>query len=204
MEIQRCCRRGFLRHWDCVAQHESAANISLASKTRIMPWVEDGRGVRCRPDRLPMAGRGRESCCSMRRQAEHNLDVCLREAAAATKGGRKIRHRASADVAVATNGHRLARQVPHRVRRHAARRPHPGAAEQALRPARALALCTPPERLVFSEETSPELTTLIPCDAEVQNASYLQPGKGFGRIAVHERGQTRFQLAFDWIATSGS
>jgi predicted metal-dependent peptidase len=53
------------------------------------------------------------------------------------------------------------------------------------------------------EETGPETVALIQCDAEVQRIDYIQPGESFDRIEVHGRGGTRFQPAFDWIAESG-
>ncbi|MGH7117754.1 MAG: VWA-like domain-containing protein, partial [Acetobacteraceae bacterium] len=53
------------------------------------------------------------------------------------------------------------------------------------------------------EETSPELVALIQCDAEVRDVAYLQSGESFARITVHGRGGTCFQPAFDWIAGSG-
>jgi predicted metal-dependent peptidase len=53
------------------------------------------------------------------------------------------------------------------------------------------------------EETGPEVVALIQCDAEVQRIDYIQPGESFHRIEVHGRGGTRFQPAFDWIAESG-
>jgi predicted metal-dependent peptidase len=53
------------------------------------------------------------------------------------------------------------------------------------------------------EETGPEAVALIQCDAEVQRIDVIQPGESFDRIEVHGRGGTRFQPAFDWIAESG-
>ncbi|MBV8292600.1 MAG: hypothetical protein JOY55_12450 [Mycobacterium sp.] len=53
------------------------------------------------------------------------------------------------------------------------------------------------------EETGPEAVALIQCDAEVQRIDYVEPGESFDRIEVHGRGGTRFQPAFDWIAESG-
>jgi predicted metal-dependent peptidase len=53
------------------------------------------------------------------------------------------------------------------------------------------------------EETGPEAVALIQCDAEVQRIDHIQPGESFDRIEVHGRGGTRFQPAFDWIAESG-
>jgi len=52
------------------------------------------------------------------------------------------------------------------------------------------------------EETGPELVALIQCDAEVQRIDTIQPGESFDRIEVHGRGGTRFQPAFDWFAES--
>jgi predicted metal-dependent peptidase len=53
------------------------------------------------------------------------------------------------------------------------------------------------------EETGPEQLALIQCDTEVRHVTYLQAGEGFDRIEVIGRGGTRFQPAFDWIAESG-
>ena len=53
------------------------------------------------------------------------------------------------------------------------------------------------------EETAPEEIALIQCDAQIQQVEYLQPGDSFDRIEVKGRGGTRFQPAFDWIAESG-
>jgi predicted metal-dependent peptidase len=50
------------------------------------------------------------------------------------------------------------------------------------------------------EETNPQQVALIQCDAQVRQVDYLQPGDSFDRIDVHGRGGTRFQPAFDWIA----
>jgi predicted metal-dependent peptidase len=53
------------------------------------------------------------------------------------------------------------------------------------------------------EETGPEQVALIQCDTAVRNTAFLQPGETFDRIEVLGRGGTRFQPAFDWIADSG-
>ena len=53
------------------------------------------------------------------------------------------------------------------------------------------------------EETGPEQIAIIQCDAEVKRVDYLGPGETVDRIEVHGRGGTRFQPAFDWIAGSG-
>ena len=53
------------------------------------------------------------------------------------------------------------------------------------------------------EETGPEAVALVQCDAEVRRVDTIQPGDSFDRIEVHGRGGTRFQPAFDWIAESG-
>ena len=53
------------------------------------------------------------------------------------------------------------------------------------------------------EETGPEQVAIIQCDAEVRRVDYLGPGETVDRIEVHGRGGTRFQPAFDWIAESG-
>jgi len=53
------------------------------------------------------------------------------------------------------------------------------------------------------EETGPEVVALIQCDAQVQRIDTIQAGESFDRIEVHGRGGTKFQPAFDWIAESG-
>lgn len=53
------------------------------------------------------------------------------------------------------------------------------------------------------EETGPEVVALIQCDAQVQRVEYIQVGESFDQIEVHGRGGTRFQPAFDWIADAG-
>jgi predicted metal-dependent peptidase len=53
------------------------------------------------------------------------------------------------------------------------------------------------------EETGPEQVALIQCDTEVKQVAYLGPGESAGRIEVAGRGGTLFQPAFDWIAESG-
>jgi predicted metal-dependent peptidase len=57
--------------------------------------------------------------------------------------------------------------------------------------------------LGFLEETGPEQVAVIQCDTEVRHVAWLQPGETFDRIEVVGRGGTRFQPAFDWIAASG-
>jgi predicted metal-dependent peptidase len=52
------------------------------------------------------------------------------------------------------------------------------------------------------EETNPQQVALIQCDAQVRQVHYLHPGESFESIDVHGRGGTRFQPAFDWIADS--
>ena len=53
------------------------------------------------------------------------------------------------------------------------------------------------------EETRPEEVALIQCDAQVQRIDFIQPGESFDQIEVHGRGGTRFQPAFDWFGDSG-
>jgi predicted metal-dependent peptidase len=53
------------------------------------------------------------------------------------------------------------------------------------------------------EETGPEQVALIQCDTQVRHVAYLEPGESFDTIEVIGRGGTRFQPAFDWIAESG-
>ena len=53
------------------------------------------------------------------------------------------------------------------------------------------------------DETGPEQLALIQCDSEVRHVAYLQAGEAFDKIDVLGRGGTRFQPAFDWIAQNG-
>jgi predicted metal-dependent peptidase len=53
------------------------------------------------------------------------------------------------------------------------------------------------------EETGPEQIAILQCDTAVKTVDYLGPGETLDRIAVHGRGGTLFQPAFDWIAASG-
>jgi predicted metal-dependent peptidase len=53
------------------------------------------------------------------------------------------------------------------------------------------------------EETGPERVAVIQCDSEVRRVEYLGPGETVDRIEVAGRGGTRFQPAFAWIADSG-
>ena len=53
------------------------------------------------------------------------------------------------------------------------------------------------------EETGPEQVAVIQCDAEVRRVDFLGPGETVDRIEVAGRGGTLFQPAFDWIAESG-
>jgi predicted metal-dependent peptidase len=53
------------------------------------------------------------------------------------------------------------------------------------------------------EETGPEQVAIIQCDTTVKQVDYLGPGESIDRIEVLGRGGTRFQPAFDWIAASG-
>ena len=53
------------------------------------------------------------------------------------------------------------------------------------------------------EEAGPEQVAIIQCDAEVKHVDYLGPGESVDRIEVHGRWGTRFQPAFDWLAGSG-
>jgi predicted metal-dependent peptidase len=50
------------------------------------------------------------------------------------------------------------------------------------------------------EETGPEVIALIQCDTDVKQVDYIHAGDGFDRIEVVGRGGTLFQPAFDWIA----
>lgn len=52
------------------------------------------------------------------------------------------------------------------------------------------------------EETAPREIILIQCDAAVRRVEYLGAGESFERIEVEGRGGTQFQPAFDWIAAN--
>ncbi|WP_162530850.1 vWA domain-containing protein [Rhodovastum atsumiense] len=58
------------------------------------------------------------------------------------------------------------------------------------------------EVLGILEETSPDRIVLIQCDTAVCRVEDLRPGEGFDSIEVEGRGGTKFQPAFDWIATN--
>jgi predicted metal-dependent peptidase len=53
------------------------------------------------------------------------------------------------------------------------------------------------------EETGPGQVAVIQCDSEVRRVEYLGPGETVDCLEVAGRGGTRFQPAFDWIADSG-
>ena len=53
------------------------------------------------------------------------------------------------------------------------------------------------------EETGPEQIAIIQCDTAVKQVDYLGPGETVDRIEVHGRGGTLFQPAFTWIIESG-
>lgn len=164
-----------------------------------------------------------------RLQAEHDLDIRIRQAAAAAKRAGKFGGRLQQIVDVATDrvdwqdkfravfdgmlrgdvtwARPNRRFVPHGLYLPGWRRTGAGRIAFVLDTSgsiseRELAVYTAGV-LGILEETGPETVALIQCDAEVQHIAYLQPGESFDRIEVHGRGGTRFQPAFDWIAESG-
>jgi predicted metal-dependent peptidase len=166
---------------------------------------------------------------AQRRQAEHDLDVRIRQAAAAAKraGRFSAEYEALTDVATSQvdwrDRFRISfdgllrgevswarpnrRFVQYGLYLPGWRRVGPGRIAYVLDTsgsisARELAVYTAAV-LGILEETGPEEIALIQCDAQVRHVDYLQPGDIFDRIAVHGRGGTRFQPAFDWIAESG-
>lgn len=50
------------------------------------------------------------------------------------------------------------------------------------------------------DETGPEELILVQCDAAVQGVERFGPGETIDRIEVQGRGGTRFQPVFDWVA----
>jgi predicted metal-dependent peptidase len=166
---------------------------------------------------------------AQRYQAEHNLDVRIRQAVASAKRAGRLstgckevinatsnrvdwhdRFRISfdgvlRDEASWTRPNR--RFVQHELYLPGWRRIGPGRIAFVLDTsgsisAHELAIYTA-SVLGILEETGPEEIALIQCDMRVRHVDYLQPGETFDRIEVHGRGGTRFQPAFDWIADSG-
>jgi predicted metal-dependent peptidase len=164
-----------------------------------------------------------------RRQAEHDLDVRIRQAAAAAKRAGKFGTALQQMVEIATdrvdwrdrfrivfdgvlrgevNWARPNRRfVQHGIYLPGWRRTGAGRIAFVLDTSGSISV---DELSVYTgavlgilEETGPEAVALIQCDAEVQRVDTIQPGESFDRIEVHGRGGTRFQPAFDWIAESG-
>ena len=166
---------------------------------------------------------------AQRRQAEHDLNVRIRQAAAAAKRAGRFRAAYGCVVDVATNQvdwhdkFRISfdgllrgdvswtrpnrRFIQHGRYLPGWRRIGPGRIAFVLDTsgsisAHELAIYTAAV-LGILEDTGPEEIALIQCDTRVQYVDYLQPGDSFDRIEVQGRGGTRFQPAFDWIAESG-
>ena len=164
-----------------------------------------------------------------RQQAEHDLDVRIRQAAAAAKRARKFPGRVSEMIEAATDrvdwrdkfrmtfdgtlrgevswARPNRRFIQHGLYLPGWRRTGAGRVAFVLDTsgsisAHELAVYTAGV-LGILEETGPEQLALIQCDTEVRHVTYLQAGEGFDRIEVMGRGGTRFQPAFDWIAESG-
>ena len=166
---------------------------------------------------------------AQRRQAEHDLNVRIRQAAAAAQRAGRFSAAYKELINVATNQvdwrdkFRISfdgllrsdvswtrpnrRFIQHGLYLPGWRRIGPGRIAFALDTsgsisAHELAIYTAGV-LGILEETGPQEIAVIQCDARVQHVDYLQPGDTFDRIEVHGRGGTRFQPAFDWIADSG-
>ena len=164
-----------------------------------------------------------------RSTAEHDLNVIIRQAAAAAKRAGKYPGRLAEIVATATDQvdwrdkFRMSfdgtlrgevswarpnrRFIQHGIYLPGWRRSGAGRVAFVLDTsgsisARELAIYTAGV-LGILEETGPEQIALIQCDTEVRDVTYLQPGESFDKITVKGRGGTRFQPAFDWIAESG-
>lgn len=163
------------------------------------------------------------------RQAEHDLDVRIRQAAAAAKRAGKMPGHLVEIVEAATDrvdwrdkfritfdgtlrgevtwARPNRRFIQHRLYLPGWRRSGVGRVAFVLDTSgsisrRELAVYTAGV-LGLLEETGPEEVALIQCDTAVRDVAYLQAGEGFERIEVLGRGGTRFQPAFDWIAASG-
>ena len=164
-----------------------------------------------------------------RQQAEHDLDVHIRQAAAAAKRAGRFPDRLSEMIEAATDrvdwrdkfrmtfdgtlrgevswARPNRRFIQHGLYLPGWRRTGVGRVAFVLDTsgsisAHELAVYTAGV-LGILEETGPEQLALIQCDTEVRHVTYLQAGEGFDRIEVMGRGGTRFQPAFDWIAEFG-
>jgi len=164
-----------------------------------------------------------------RRQAEHDLDIRIRQAVASARRAGKFSTGYEEVINVATNQvdwrdkFRISfdgllrgevswarpnrRFVQHGLYLPGWRRVGPGRIAYVLDTSGSI---TAHELAIYAagvlgilEETGPEEIILIQCDARVQHVAHLEAGETFDRIEVHGRGGTRFQPAFDWIADSG-
>ena len=172
---------------------------------------------------------GRKLNASARRQAEHDLDVRIRQAsAAATRAGKSSAAttqmiQAATDRVDWRDKFRMAfdgtlrgevswsrpnrRFIQHGLYLPGWRRTGAGRVAFVLDTSgsineRELSVYTAAV-LGILEETSPESVSLIQCDTEVRRVDVLQAGETFDQIEVIGRGGTLFQPAFDWIAGSG-
>jgi predicted metal-dependent peptidase len=172
---------------------------------------------------------GRSMTPAERCQAEHDLDVRIRQAAAAAKragkfpGGLGEMIEAAADRVDWRDKFRMSfdgtlrgevtwarpnrRFIQHGLYLPGWRRSGAGRVAFVLDTSGSISAC---ELAIYTagvlgilEETGPEQVALIQCDTEVRHVDWLQPGETFDRIDVVGRGGTRFQPAFDWIAASG-
>lgn len=166
---------------------------------------------------------------SQGRRAESDLDLHIRQAAAAAKRAGKLGGTLEEMIAVATDhtdwrdrfrsafdgtlrgeaswSRPNRRFIQHGLYLPGWRRTGPGRLAFVLDTsgsisARELSVYTAAV-LGILEETAPEEIALIQCDTEIRHVEYLKPGDGFSKIEVHGRGGTRFQPAFDWVAESG-
>jgi predicted metal-dependent peptidase len=164
-----------------------------------------------------------------RRQAESDLDVRIRQGAAAARRAGKLVGGLTEMIAVATDrtdwrdrfrcvfdgmlrgeaswSRPNRRFIQHGLYLPGWRRTGPGRLAFVLDTsgsisARELSAYTAAV-LGILEETAPDEIALIQCSTEVCDVTYLRPGDGFDQIEIHGRGGTRFQPAFDWIAASG-
>jgi predicted metal-dependent peptidase len=172
---------------------------------------------------------GRPLSASERRQAEHDLDVRIRQAASAAKRAGKYAGCLTEMVEIATDqvdwrdkfsttfdgtlrgevswSRPNRRFIQHGLYLPGWRRTGAGRVGFVLDTSGSI---TALELSVYTaavlgilEETGPEQVALIQCDTEVRHVDYLRAGESFDRIEVEGRGGTRFQPAFDWIVDSG-
>jgi predicted metal-dependent peptidase len=163
---------------------------------------------------------------SERRRAEHDLDVRIRQAAAAAKRAGKFATSLSEIVEAATDrvdwrdtfrmifdgtlrgevswARPNRRFIQRGLYLPAWRRTGAGRIAFVLDtsgsiPAAELSVYTSAVLGILAE-TAPEQVALIQCDTKVRHVAYLQPGESVTQIEVVGRGGTYFQPAFDWIA----